>query len=82
MQASPVYSHQHNVCVCIARSILPNRLEVTSTTRDCIMEGSEHVQQMGLHERYNLDVRIVLTWKEGAGISPVMETDGSIMVEV
>ena len=63
-------------------SIFPNSLEVTSTTKDCVMEGSQHVQQLGLHDRYNLDVRIVLSWTDTSSGPTLMETDGNIMVEV
>ena len=45
------------------------------------MEGSQHVQQLGLHDRYNLDVRIVLSWTEASSGPTLMETDGNIMVE-
>jgi len=45
------------------------------------MDGSDKVKQLGLHERYNVDVRIVLTWTEGLNPA-MMETNGSIIVEV
>ena len=61
--------------------ILPNRLEVTSTTADCVMDGSHQVKQLGLHERYNVDVSIILKWNEGPNPA-LMETDGNINVEV
>ena len=63
-------------------SLFPNSLEVTSTTKDCVMEGSQHVTQLGLHDRYNLDVRIVLSWTDKSSGPTMMDTDGNIMVEV
>ena len=53
-------------------------LKVTSMTKDCVLEGSSHVQQLNLNERYNLDVSIELTWKD----QRLMSSEGSLMVEV
>lgn len=53
-------------------------LKVTSTTKDCILEGSSHVQQLNLNDRYNLDVSITLVWKD----ERLMTSEGSLVVEV
>ena len=59
-------------------SVIPDNLIVTSTTKDCILDGSSHVQQLNLNERYNLDVQIVCSWSN----QRLMASEGSLMVEV
>lgn len=42
------------------------RIEFTSTTESCVLDGSQHVKDFKLDERFNLDVRMVFTWKNKA----------------
>ena len=53
--------------------------EVTAVTEDCVLQGSHHVENMKLNERYNLDVLIKFTWVES---KPSITIDGRISVDV
>lgn len=62
---------------------MKDRAEITSTTGDCVLYGSHHVNQLGLNERFNLDVRIVFTWDDQSSRNgPKIYVNGSIKVEV
>ena len=61
-----------------ACSVMNDHLAVTSTTADCILDGSHHVMDLNLNDRYNLDVRIVMNWKN----ERLMSSEGILMVEV
>ena len=61
-----------------ACSVMNDHLAVTSTTADCILDGSHHVTDLNLNDRYNLDVRIVMNWKN----ERLMSSEGILMVEV
>ncbi len=49
---------------------------VTSSEADCVLDGSKHVQDLKLNDRYNLDVRIAIDWTP-----TTLSADGNITVE-
>lgn len=42
------------------------RIEFKSTTESCVLDGSSHVKDFKLDERFNLDVKMAFTWKNKA----------------
>ena len=72
-------------------SVFPERISFTSKTEDCVLDGSHHVKDFKLDERFLIDVTMTFRWKNpgvgmpGAGAHAAQSTilaDGSISVEV
>ncbi|KAG1674940.1 hypothetical protein FOA52_014733 [Chlamydomonas sp. UWO 241] len=75
-----------------------DRIEFVSKTDAVSLDGSSHVKQFKLDERFHMDVHIVLRWREDKGASPadaptsggagaapstwVIDAAGTISVEV
>ncbi|KAG1671178.1 hypothetical protein FOA52_010114 [Chlamydomonas sp. UWO 241] len=60
-----------------ALSLSNGLLEFTSMTDYIKLEGSSHVKQFKLDERFNLDVRIAITWPNGGKASSSSASSGS-----
>jgi len=79
-------------------STFTERISFTSTTEDCVLNGSHHVKDFKLDERFLIDVTMTFRWKNppsmgassngngnGAVGQPkpgMIEADGRIVIEV
>ena len=73
-------------------SVFPERITFTSKTENCVLDGSHHVKDFRLDERFVIDVTMTFRWKNpavgvpGHGATALAQStilaDGSIVVEV